>query len=130
MGYLLDTSVAIHLRDNNRAIITAVGTLSPFPMLSAVTQVELEGGVHADPHWVEHRRTGLANILDTFDILDFTGDAAAAYGRIVASAGYSRRKVVDRMIAATAMIHHLTLVTTNGDDFADIADLDLLVWTI
>jgi predicted nucleic acid-binding protein len=53
----------------------------------------------------------------------------AAYGRIVAAAGHSRRKVVDRMIAATALANGLTLITLNGADFPDLPGLDLVAWT-
>jgi tRNA(fMet)-specific endonuclease VapC len=42
--------------------------------------------------------------------------------------GYSRRKVLDRMIAAQALVDEATLVTRNGDDFRDIPGLTLLEW--
>ena len=38
------------------------------------------------------------------------------YGTIVASAGYSWRKLLDRMIAAQALVHRATLVTFNPGD--------------
>ena len=44
------------------------------------------------------------------------------------STGYSRRKLLDRMIAAQALIHRATLVTRNPDDFRDIPGLRLEVW--
>jgi len=47
---------------------------------------------------------------------------------IVASAGYSRRKLLDRMIAAQALVHRATLITFNPDDFADVPNLSLLAW--
>ena len=52
---------------------------------------------------------------------------AAAYRNIVATVGHSRRKTLDRMIAASALVHRLTLVTSNGVDFADIPGLELEV---
>ena len=42
--------------------------------------------------------------------------------------GYSRRKLLDRMIAAQAIVHRATVVTMNPDDFADIPGLDVLAW--
>lgn len=32
------------------------------------------------------------------------------------------------MIAATALVHGLVLITLNGRDFTDVPDLDLEVW--
>jgi tRNA(fMet)-specific endonuclease VapC len=61
--------------------------------------------------------------------LAFDDLAATTYGAIVASAGYSRRKLLDRMIAAQALVHLATLVTFNPDDFTDVPSLSLLVWT-
>ena len=55
-------------------------------------------------------------------------EAADAYGAIVAHAGYSRRNFLDRMIAAQALVHRVTLITMNSDDFADVAGLEVRSW--
>jgi predicted nucleic acid-binding protein len=56
-------------------------------------------------------------------------DAAAdAYRMIVEAAGYSRRKLLDRMIAAQALVHRAKLVTQNPNDFQDVPGLGLLAW--
>lgn len=41
---------------------------------------------------------------------------------------FSRRRIIDRMIAAQALLHDATLVTMNGEDFKDIPGLKLLIW--
>ena len=46
----------------------------------------------------------------------------------MASAGYSRRKLLDRMIAAQALVHRAALATRNASDYADIPSLSLLRW--
>lgn len=51
-----------------------------------------------------------------------------AYRTIVEAAGSSRRKILDRMIAAQALVHRATLVTRNPDDFRDVLGLNLVVW--
>ena len=67
-------------------------------------------------------------MLSAIPALAFDALAAETYGDIVASAGYSRRKLLDRMIAAQALVHRATLVTFNQDDFSDVLGLSLLVW--
>ena len=97
-------------------------------LLSIVSRIELEGGVHRDPASTATRRIRLDRILSALPVLDFDARAADAYRAIVESAGYSRRKLLDRMIAAHAIAHRATLVTANAVDFRDIVGLDLLEW--
>jgi predicted nucleic acid-binding protein len=129
LAYLLDTGIAIHLRDDTAAIGDRIERSTSPAFLSAISRAELEGGVAADPGRAQLRRAKLDVLLETLDVIDFTDDTAAMYGRIVARTGFSRRKSLDRMIAATALVHDLTLVTTNPGDFADIDGLKLEVWT-
>lgn len=127
-GYLLDTSIAIGLRDDDPAIVARAKALGPGLVLSIVTRVELEGGVYRDPPTADIRRRRLDILLAALPVLPFDADAAEAYGAIVREAGYSRRKLLDRMIAAQAIVHDATLVTLNPADFADIPGLKLLAW--
>ena len=39
-----------------------------------------------------------------------------------------RRKLLDRMIAAQALVHRATLVTRNAADFRDVPGLSILEW--
>ncbi len=128
MSYLLDTNVAIHLRDGNRDIIAKVSALDGAVLLSVVSRVELEGGVYRDPLQAQLRRPRLDAILEILPVLSFDDAAADAYRTIVEASGYSRRKLLDRMIAAQALVHRATLVTMNGDDFRDVTGLSLLEW--
>ena len=128
MAFLLDTDVAIHLRDGDPAVTEKVSALDDAVLLSIVTRVELEGGVYRDPVYREVRRVRLDTILAAIPTLAFDDAAADAYGAIVASAGYSRRKLLDRMIAAQALVHRARLVTMNAGDYADVPGLSLLAW--
>jgi predicted nucleic acid-binding protein len=74
------------------------------------------------------RRARLDVMLKAIPALAFDDAAADRYGEIVARAGYSRRKLLDRMIAAQALVHRSTLVTLNGGDYADVPNLSLLAW--
>ena len=92
-------------------------------LISVVTRVELEGGVYREPAQAPIRRARLDAMLSAIPALAFDDLAAKTYGAIVASAGYSRRKLLDRMIAAQALVHRATLVTFNPDDFSDVPGL-------
>lgn len=128
MGHLVDTDVAIFFRDRQPDILKAISALEELPLLSVISQVELEGGVHARPEAAQRRRRALDALLARLTVLPFDAEAAASYGRIVEVAGFSRRKVADRMVAATALAHGLTLITMNGSDFSDIPGLSLTIW--
>ncbi len=128
MAFLLDTDVTIHLRDGDPEVTDKVAALDDAVLMSIVTRVELEGGVYREPAHVQIRRARLDAILAAVPTLAFDDEAADAYGAMVASAGYSRRKLLDRMIAAQALVHRATLVTKNAGDFSDIKDLALLAW--
>jgi tRNA(fMet)-specific endonuclease VapC len=128
MAFLLDTDVAIHLRDGDAAITAKVSALDDAVLMSIVTRVELEGGVYREPAHAQVRQARLDAILAAIPTVAFDDAAADAYGEIVASAGYSRRKLLDRMIAAQALVHRSTLVTINAGDYADVPGLSLLAW--
>jgi tRNA(fMet)-specific endonuclease VapC len=128
LAVLLDTSIAIHLRDGTAAAGNQIANLTSQAFLSAISRVELEGGVAAVPELFALRRAKLDVLLADLDVIEFSDEMAEAYGRIVLQSGYSRRKIIDRMIAATAMVADLTLITANGDDFTDIDGLKLEIW--
>ena len=130
MAYLLDTNVAIELRDGDPATTANVAALKGAVLMSVVTRVELEGGVYREPAHAHAavRRARLDVMLQAIPALAFDDHAADAYGKVVAGAGYWRRKLLDHMIAAHALVHRCTLVTRNPADFAGIAGLQLLTW--
>jgi tRNA(fMet)-specific endonuclease VapC len=128
--FLLDTSVVIDLRDSRGDTVTKATALPTRPSISAISKVELEGGVYADPNFTQARRQALDALLRRLPVIDFDSAMATEYGRIIANTNFSRRKIIDRMIAATALVHDLTLITANGEDFADIAGLKLEIWEL
>lgn len=128
MPVLLDTDVVIHLRDGEPWIGREVRRL-PAPLhISAITLVELENGVVREHDLIQARRARIDELLTFIETLDFGANEIVEYRRILEATGYSRRKVADRMTAATALVHDLTLVTLNGRDFRDVPGLKLLEW--
>ena len=128
MLWMLDTSVAIPLRESEAATLDRVDAIDGDLMISAVTRVELENGVYRDPALAEHRRALLDIMLQSVLVVPFDDECARVFGRIVAQHGWSRTKTIDRMIAACAIVSDATLVTMNGKDFRGIADLRLVEW--
>lgn len=128
MAFVLDTSVAIHLRDGDDVVTGKVAALQGAVMMSVITRVELEGGVYREPAHAPIRRARLDAILCAIPTLAFDDLAAQVYASIVANSGCSRRKLLDRMIAAQAVHHRATLITLNPGDFTDIPGLSVLAW--
>lgn len=128
MAFLLDTNVALHLRDGDEEVGRKVAALEGAVFISVVTRVELEGGVYRHPAQTGLRRARLDVLLEALPVLAFDDAAAEAYRSIVEAAGYSRQKLLDRMIAAQAMVHRATLVTLTPEVFKDVPGLQVLAW--
>jgi tRNA(fMet)-specific endonuclease VapC len=128
MTILIDTDIAIHWRDGHMGVRDRILALGARPVLSAISRIELENGVYRDPAQTTARRARLDVMLRWLEVMDFTQNEIAAYSRTLATAGFSKRKTNDRMIAATALVHGFTFATMNGRDFRDIEGLDLDEW--
>ena len=128
MSYLLDTNIAIHLRDGDAEIDALVDQLTPPLQISVVSRIELEADIARATTGHAERAARLDALLEVIPALEFGAAEAAAYRRIVTATGYSRRKVLDRMIAAQAIVADATLVTRNGEDFREVPGLRLLEW--
>jgi tRNA(fMet)-specific endonuclease VapC len=125
---MLDTSVAIPLRESDADILGRVVALGGDLMISTVTRVELENGVYRDPALAAHRRVLLDLMLQSVLVAPFDDQCAAVFGGIAATLGWSRGKTIDRMIAACAIVNDATLVTLNGRDFRGVVGLRLVEW--
>ena len=128
MSILLDTNVAIFLQNREPSILRRLNEFSSAMAVSLLTVVELEGGVTGEPALRARRRRSLDVLIEELEVIDFDAAMVAHYRRIIEQRGFSRGRVLDRLIAATALFHDLTLVTTNGPDFQDIPGLKLTVW--
>jgi len=110
--------------------------------VSAITLAELSAGPHEvrsndeqgsyDQHAERARRLEVLQRAESeFDPVPFDAEAARIYGRVtaavIASGRKPRRRVVDLMIASTAIAEQLALFTTNPDDFAGLEALISIV---
>ena len=119
MRAILDTSVLI-------------GAESPGDLEGAISAASL-----AEPHFgvlvassddERARRSQRLGIIEaTFDPLPVDAAVAREWGRLaaalVARGGKRRRRAVDLVIAATANVHQVPLLTWNVADFAPLSDL-------
>ena len=128
MNTLIDTNIAISFRDRDRRIMERLASLERQAGLSILSRAELEGGVYREPSLAPFRRRLVDAMLGEFTLVELSPEIVTAYGNIVRACGFSRRRVIDRLIAATAIVHDLTLVTMNEADFRDVPGLRLEVW--
>jgi predicted nucleic acid-binding protein len=94
-----------------------------------ISWVELIPGVYSDKKLNRGRGKFLAAFLEQVEVLPFAEPEVDAYERIIAANGYSRRLVVDRMIAATALANDLSLATLNPRDVRNIPGLAVEDWS-
>ncbi len=128
MSVLIDINVAIHLRDLEASVLRRLSDAGEQLSMSILTVIELEGGVSQEPGRAEARRIGLRRLLKAADVIECDLSVATVYGDIIQRLGFSRSRLIDRLIAATSIVHDLTLITINGPDFRDIPGLALDVW--
>lgn len=124
--YLLDTSVVSELRKNHKADPNVIRWARQIPAtslyLSAITVLELEAGIlrleRRDSAqsvllrtWLEH------HVLPAFSGRILPVDTAVAF-KCARLHVPDPRSESDAMIAATALVHGMTVVTRNTADFA------------
>jgi len=123
LSYLLDTNVISELRKGTRGdagVRAWIRDVSPGQLyLSVLVVGEIRRGIES----IRRRDPASATTLDGWlgrivhehaeRILDVSFDVAVAWGRIGAP---NRVPVIDGLLAATAIVHRLVLVTRNVAD--------------
>ena len=126
--FLIDTNVISEVRKGRRADAglqsfwaTAVREDTPL-FLAAVTIGELRRGVELIRHRGDHLQAllleqWLVEVLQTYSdrVLAVDDDAAQIWGRLRVP---NPHHAIDKQIAAIALLHDLTVVTRNTNDFA------------
>ena len=125
--YLIDTNVISESRKGARAdsgvrdFFKRVVTEQALVFLSAITVGELRRGAELIRHRGDKSQAArlerwLTQLLRHYHdyILDVDSDIAQLWGRLRVP---HHENAIDKLIAATALIHDLTIVTRNHDDF-------------
>lgn len=130
--YLLDTNVVSDVQRRLPKPTAWLASVDPASIsLSVITIGEIERGIvrqrKIDPERAARLDIWLRELRrDNADrILAITEEVALAWGRI--TAGRSRGNA-DSLIAATAVVHDLIVVTRNAADFADTGVTVLNPW--
>jgi predicted nucleic acid-binding protein len=120
--YLLDTNVVSELRRPrpHGAVLAWLANVSDADLyLSAVTIGELQAGVETtreqDAGKATEIEAWLERVAATYNVLAMDARAFRSWARLMHRR--SDRLIEDAMIAATADVHNLTVVTRNVRDF-------------
>jgi tRNA(fMet)-specific endonuclease VapC len=131
LSFLLDTDTCSAYVKGNARLASRFVQYGGGLHISAVTLGELLTWAlrtNAPPR----RQHDVQNLLNQVTVLDVTPDVAAKFGQIRAAlfdAGTPAPEL-DLLIAATALVHGLTLVTHNTADFNNVPGLSQTDWLI
>jgi predicted nucleic acid-binding protein len=121
--YLLDTNVVSELRKPrpHGAVLAWLQSTDDIDLhLSAVTLGEIQAGIELTRDQNASKAAEIENWLElvalTYNVLPMDGETFRAWARLMHHK--SDALYEDAMIAATAQIHKLTVVTRNVADFA------------
>ncbi|SEM34892.1 hypothetical protein SAMN04515666_11086 [Bosea lupini] len=120
--YLLDTNVVSELRrlrPHGAVLAWLDGVADADLHLSAVTIGEIQAGIEMtreqDVAKAAEIEAWLDQVARTYNVLDMNADVFRAWARLMHRK--SGEIIEDAMIAATASVHGLTVVTRNTRDF-------------
>jgi len=121
---MLDTNtiIALVMNDDEGVVRRAAECDEGEIVTSAIAYAEIAHGAHRGrPPAFDQLRA----FVEEVQVLEFDFKAACAYATLP-----FRRASYDRLIAAHALSHDLTVVTRNVKDFADVPGLKVENWTV
>ena len=128
--YLLDTNIVSELRRPrpHGALLAWLQDVQDHDLhISAVTIGEIQSGVEITREQDEAKAAAIEAWLDevarTYNVLSMEAQTFRLWARLMHRR--SDNLIEDAMIAATAVIHHLTVVTRNVRDFESLGVLTL-----
>lgn len=128
--YLLDTDIMSFAIRGDPQVLERFESAGSSPLfISAIGLYELAFGIHRSPR-ASILREGFASIHDLVSVLP-VDESVAVDGAQVRAALESQGRgagIIDPLIAATARVHGLTLVTHNAKHFEAVPGLEIEDW--
>lgn len=118
-GFLIDTNIVIATLGNKLPPDGTAFIKTIPPNISVITQVELLG-------WYGVSAADLIPLTDFVNKATIFGLAVPIVQQTIILRQYHKIKTPDAIIAATALIHGLTLVSRNVSDFKQISQLQVI----
>lgn len=131
MTYLLDTCVIIDLVKGDANTIEAMKSKSPDQVsISAISEFELRYGIEQTSKLKSKSKSIVEAILSEINILNFGSKEAAKAAEIRNRLRAQGTPIgpYDFLIAATALVNDLILVTSNEKEFTRIQELKIENW--
>ena len=129
MTYLLDTNAMTAWAKKDAHFIARIKTSVPSDLrISVMTEHELRYGIACNPNL--RLRPVLERMLAMLQKVMVDSDIAANAALVRADLRRQGQPIgpYDLLIAATALTHHLTVVTSNTREFSRVAGLSLEDW--
>ncbi len=131
MSFLLDTNTCSAYLKGKRAVGNRFLQYTGGLHVSAITMGELyTWALRAAAH--PGRAASVYDLLNDLTLLDVTRDVARTFGELRAER-FDRclpPPEMDLLIASTALVHDLTLVTHNAKDYINVPGLRMTDWLV
>jgi tRNA(fMet)-specific endonuclease VapC len=129
VSFLLDTDICSAYLKGNHRVGNRVTQYGGGLHVSAITAAELFTWVLRKKASPTHLQ-GLVDLLKDVAFLEVNRDVSHKFGEIRAHQldQGTPTPEIDLLIAATAIVHGLTLVTHNVDDYANVPELQVADW--
>ena len=129
MNFLIDTNICSAYIKGNHGVWSRFLTHSGGIAISVITAGELWT-------WAQRSKTrdairvAVTDLLQSMHVIEFDMEAALRFGELRAQMLDAGTPIpdMDTIIAATALLHNLTLVTNNTKDFLPVPGLKLVDW--
>lgn len=125
VNYLIDTDILINFSNNKEPGLDILATIPSYELsISAITIGEvLEGLIENTSKYASVKQKMLS--IKVYPVDETVAERFAQERKVLRKSG----KLIDNMdllIASTALVHNLTLITNNTKDFRSIKGLKLL----